>query len=465
VSARTVLDKIWDSHVVSELGDGTTLLYVDRVFLHEKSGAFALTSLAGDRRAVYDAGHVFGTMDHSVDTRPGRQDSTPIPDGAKFIQGFRGLAREAGIPVFDIGDRRQGICHVVFPEQGLALPGTTMVCADSHTGTLGGIGGLAWGVGITDCETVLATQTIPARRPKTLLAEFTGVPGDGVYPKDLILALIAQAGAAGARGYAVEYAGPAVATMPAEGRMTLCNMAVEAGGWTGIVSPDDVTLRYVRERPFAPRGAEWDQAAGQWLSLATDEGARFDRMIQLDTTALAPQVSWGTSPQHSIGIDQTVPFPSDLADAAGAARALEYTGVTPGAPIAGVPVDAAFIGSCTNARLSDLRVAAGVLHGQHVAGGVRAVCTPGSTAVRLAAEAEGIARVLTDAGFEWRESGCSFCFFGGGEGFAPGSRVISSTNRNFEGRQGPDVRTHLASPATVAASAVAGRITDPREMS
>jgi 3-isopropylmalate/(R)-2-methylmalate dehydratase large subunit len=460
---RTVFDKIWDNHVVTEIDDETTLLYIDRIFLHEKSGAFALTSLAGDRRELADPTHVFGTMDHCVDTRPGRGDATPIPDGQKYIQGFRHAARDAAIPIFDVGDQRQGICHVVFPEQGLALPGATMVCADSHTGTLGGISGLAWGVGISTCETVLATQVLAVKRPKSMLVSFHGTPGPGVYPKDLILALIAQIGAAGATGHAVEFAGTAVREMSVEGRMTLCNMAVEAGAWTGIVSPDNTLLAYLKQRPFTPRGQEWDHAAQDWLALATDDGAHFARTVDIDAGTLEPQITWGTSPQHTIGINQDVPAPETLTETSSAVRALDYIGLTPGTPISEVPIDGAFIGSCTNARLSDLRAAAEILRGRHIREAIQAVCTPGSTAVRLAAEAEGLDRIFINAGFQWRESGCGFCFFGGGDGFAAGSRVISSTNRNFEGRQGPGVRTHLASPATVAASAVTGHITDPRE--
>ncbi|BAX92551.1 3-isopropylmalate dehydratase large subunit [Mycobacterium shigaense] len=461
---RTVFDKIWDAHVVSQLDADTALLYIDRVFLHEKSGAFALTSLHDDHRQVFDPHTVFGTIDHSVDTRPGRTDASPQPDGQKFIEGFRATAAEAGIPVFDLGDDRQGICHVTFPEQGLVLPGMTMVCSDSHTGTNGALGALAWGVGVSSCETALASQTLAVKRPKTLQARLTGSLADGVYAKDLILALIATIGAAGATGYAIEYTGPTVESLPIEGRMTLCNMAVEAAAFTGIVSPDAITLDYLKTRPQALTGNDWQRAARQWLALGTDDGARFDRTVDIDVTALAPQITWGTSPQHCVGIDASVPHPDTLPDSAGGAKALAYVGLTPGTPMTTVPIDAAFIGSCTNARLSDLQAAASLLAGRHVADGVTAICIPGSTAVKHAAEAEGIDRIFIDAGFQWRESGCGLCFFGGGEGFPTGARVISSTNRNFEGRQGPGVRTHLASPATVAASALTGHITDPRTL-
>lgn len=462
--AKNVFETIWDSHVIERLDDDTSLLYIDRVFLHEKSGAFALTSLTEDGRHIYEHGFVWGTLDHSIDTRPDRGRASSVPETNKYIEGFRQAARSADIPFFDVEDRRQGICHVTFPEQGLVLPGMTAVCADSHTGTLGGLGAIALGVGITTCETVLATHSLPVRRPRTLQARFNGEIPDGVYAKDLVLALIGQIGAGGAVGFAIEYAGTAVQRMSVEGRMTLCNMAVEAGATTGIVSPDEAVLSYLHGRPLAPRGDQWEAAAANWRALASGESAPFDRAVDLSVTGMVPQITWGTSPAQVCGIDGRVPAPSDLDDSSGAARALSYMGLEPGIRMGDIPVDGAFIGSCTNARIGDLRAAATLLVGKKVAKGVRAVCTPGSTAVRLQAEQEGIAEVFRHAGFEWRQSGCGFCFHAGGDGFRAGSRVVSSTNRNFEGRQGPGVRTHLASPATVAASAVNGRLTDPREL-
>ncbi|MFF4739616.1 3-isopropylmalate dehydratase large subunit [Streptomyces sp. NPDC001262] len=462
---RSVIDKIWDQHLVADLDDGTSLLHIDRVLLHERSGAPALRSLREEGRQLYDPSLVFGTMDHVVDTRPGRGDATPVPSGDLFIHGFRDAARTHGITLFDIGDVEQGISHVVFPELGIALPGATMVCADSHTCTLGGVGGLAWGVGVTEMEHALSTQTLAVRRPPTMLVRFDGPLPDGVHAKDLILALIARIGAAGGRGHAIEFAGSAIAAMGVEGRMTLCNMAVECAAWTGLVAPDGILLDYVRARPYAPSaGSSWEQAATAWLSLRSDADARYDRRVDIAVDDLAPQVTWGTSPQFAVGVDERIPDPGLLPDPAAAQRALAYMDLAPGQKMQDVPVDVAFLGSCTNSRIDDLRVAARVLRGRKVADGVRAICIPGSGSVRRAAEREGLDKVLTEAGFAWREPGCGFCFFAGGEGFPAGARTISSTNRNFEGRQGPGVRTHLASPATVAASAVAGHIADPREL-
>lgn len=462
-AARTIIDKIWDLHVVDELSDQTSLIHIDRILLHDRSGGISLRSLRDEGHRVFDPSLVFGTMDHVVDTRPGRDSSTPIPMGSMFINAFRAEAQRNNITLFDIGDERQGISHVVFPEQGIALPGATMICADSHTPTLGAVGALAWGVGITECEHALATQTLAVPRPKTMNVRLLGTPGAGVYAKDMVLALIAAIGAAGAAGYAVEFSGPAVDETGVEGRLTLCNMAFEAGARTGLVAPDATTIEYLRGRPYAPTGPDWDLAVDAWMNLRTDPGATYDRTVEIDTAALAPQVTWGTSPQHAIGIDGVVPDPSTTSDAATVQHALDYMGLTPGTVLQELPIDAAFIGSCTNARLSDLRAAAAILDGHHVADGVTAICVPGSTPVRRAAEAEGIDRIFRNAGFQWRESGCGLCFYAGGDTFAPESRVISSTNRNFENRQGPGVRTHLASPATVAASAIAGHINDPRQ--
>ncbi|MBO1419205.1 3-isopropylmalate dehydratase large subunit [Streptomyces sp. FH025] len=460
---RSVIDKIWDQHVVAELDDDTSLLHIDRILLHDRSGGLALRAVRDEGRQLFDRDLVFGTMDHVVDTRPGRDDRTPVPGGAMFIDAFRAEARHQGVTLFDIADPRQGISHVVFPEQGIALPGTTMICADSHTPTLGGIGALAWGVGVTECEHALATQTLAIRRPATMLARFEGTPGDRVVAKDLILALIASIGAGGATGHAIEFAGSAISALGVEARMTLCNMAVEAGARTGVVAPDEKLLDYLKGRPYAPVGPAWDQAARAWLDLRSDHAAPYDRTTTLQVDGLGPQVTWGTSPQHATGIDSFVPHPDELADPAAARRALDYMDLRPGTALSSVAIDAAYLGSCTNARLSDLRIAADVLRGHRVAEGVTAICVPGSTAVRRAAEAEGLDRVFVDAGFQWRESGCGLCFYAGGDRFPAGARVISSTNRNFENRQGPGVRTHLASPATVAASALAGRLADPRE--
>jgi len=464
---RTIIDKLWDEHTVADLGDGNSLLYIDRVFLHERTGSVALRGLEAAGRQVRNPEQVFCTMDHIVDTTPGRTDDTRMPGGREFITSTRASARAAGIRLFDLGDDRQGIVHVVSPEQGIALPGVTLVCPDSHTCTLGGLGALAWGIGSTEGEHALATKTLAVRRPKLMRIRFEGQLGPGVYAKDLILHLISRFGASGGAGYAIEFAGSVIRALPVEARLTLCNMAVEFGAWTGIVAPDEVTFAYVKGRPFAPGPDRWEQAVAHWRTLATDPDAAFDRELEIDCTGLAPQVTWGTSPQHGGSIEGVVPDPATEADPnrrQSAERALRYMGLEPGMPLAGLPIAAAFIGSCTNSRLSDLKEAARILRGRHVAPGVKAICVPGSSQVKKAAEAEGLDQVFRDAGFEWREAGCSMCFYAGGESFGLEERVVTSTNRNFENRQGPRTRSHLASPATVAASAIAGVLADVRKL-
>ena len=468
MNGQTIIDKLWDAHRVMKVGADSDLLYIDRIFLHERTGSIALQSL---ERAGFDVrrpSRVFATMDHIVDTMPGRTDRTRVPNGSEFIRATRESARSAGITLFDIGDARQGIVHVVSPELGIALPGLTLVCPDSHTGTIGGLGALAWGIGSTEAEHALATQTLIVRRPRQMRVRFEGSPRTGVTAKDLILHLIGRHGAAGGAGSAVEFTGAAVRQLPVEGRLTLCNMAVEFGAWTGIVAPDDSTIEYVGGRPYAPQGAAWDRAVLAWRELGSDETARFDAEIVMEVGGLGPQVSWGTSLQHVVDIGGVVPSPAEAADRhakEAMERALHYMDLRPGQALSALAIDAAFIGSCTNSRLSDLREAAAVLKGRKVAPGVHALCVPGSSTVKRAAEAEGLDGIFRAAGFEWRESGCSLCFYAGGEGFSAGDRVISSTNRNFEGRQGPGTRTHLASPATVAASAVLGRIGSAGDLS
>lgn len=461
---RNIIEKIWDQHVVATLDDEQALLHIDRVFLHDRAGPRVLTALEEAGHRVAQPGLVFGTMDHIVDTQPGRGDDTLVPGGRAFIEGFRSASRHAGIRLFDLGDPRQGIAHVVSPELGIALPGTTLVCCDSHTCTVGGIGALAWGIGSTEGEHAVATQCLVRSRPRTMRVCLHGRLAPGVSAKDMVLALIGRFGARGGDGHAIEFDGEAVRSLDVEGRLTLCNMAVEFGAWTGLVAPDARTIAWLAGRPFAPAGAEWEAAAASWLALRSDDGARWDRELELDCGGLAPQVSWGTNPGQVAAIDGTVPAPAD----ADTRRALDYMALQAGQPLQGTPVDAAFIGSCTNSRLTDLRAAAQVVRGRRVAPGVKAIVVPGSTTVKRAAEAEGLDRVFREAGFEWRESGCSLCFFAGGDNFdqpgRPARRVITSTNRNFEGRQGPGVRSHLASPATVAASAIAGCIADPRPL-
>lgn len=464
-SPRTLFDKIWSAHCIAELSGDTALIAIDRVFLHERTGSVALKSLADARRPIAMARQTFVTMDHIVDTRPGRTDATPMPGGEAFITQTRSAARAAGLTLFDIGDERQGIVHVVSPEQGIVLPGLTLVCPDSHSCTQGAFGALAWGIGSTEAEHALATRTLRVRRPRAMRIAISGQLAAGVTPKDLALTLIARHGAAGGNGYVVEYAGSAVRALDMAGRMTLCNMATEFSAFTGLIAPDDVTTAFLHGRPYAPAGALWDEAVRQWRTLASDDEAVFDAQLAIDANDVAPMVTWGTSPEQAVSIDARVPAFEALAPGSAREaydRALAYMDMTPGAALAGLPIDAAFIGSCTNARLPDLRRAAALIKGRTVAQGVTAIVVPGSTAVKRAAEAEGLDRLFSEAGFQWRESGCSMCFYAGGESFGARQRVISSTNRNFESRQGPHTRTHLASPETVAASALAGCIADPR---
>lgn len=462
---RTLFDKLWSSHLVRELGEGVALLAIDRIFLHERTGSVALKSLKDTGRPVLDPSRVFCTMDHIVDTTTGRGDETRMPGGTAFIVETREAAQAAGIHLFDVRDPLQGIVHVISPELGIVLPGATVVCPDSHTCTQGAMGAFAWGIGSTEAEHALATGTLRVKRPKTMRVRFEGALPAGVTAKDMTLALIAAHGSVGGNGYAVEYAGPAVEALEIEARLTLCNMATEFSAVTGFIAPDEKTFEYLRGRAHAPVGAEWGQAVEAWRALRTDEGAVFDKEIVIDVSNLSPMITWGTSPQHAVPIRASVPAQAESGTTAEAySRALQYMDLKPGVPLESLKIDAAFIGSCTNSRLSDLRRAAAILRGRRVAAGVRAICVPGSMSVKRAAEAEGLDQVFRDAGFEWRESGCSMCFFAGGESFGKQERVVSSTNRNFESRQGPETRTHLASPETVAASAVAGHLIDFRRL-
>ena len=467
MSARTAFAKMWDAHRVADLGGGSDLVLIDRVLLHERTGGVALESLAAAGRRVLAPHQAFATMDHVVDTRPGRTDRTIMPTGTAFITATRNAARAAGITLFDLGDPRQGIVHVISPEQAIVLPGATLVCPDSHTCSQGALGALAWGIGSTEAEHALATSTLRVKRPRTMRISIAGRLAAGVTAKDLALHLLSRLGSAGAKGHVVEYAGEAVRALDVEGRLTLCNMATELSAFTAFIAADDVVFDYLDGRPYAPKGADWDAAVAAWRGLVTDAGASFDAEFEFDAAEVAPMVTWGTSPQQALPLGAPVP---DYAAVAGRDtregydRALAYMDLAPGAAIEGLPIDAAFIGSCTNSRLSDLRRAAAILAGRKVAPGVKAICVPGSSQVKAQAEAEGLDRIFRDAGFEWREAGCSMCFFAGGESFGRRERVISSTNRNFESRQGPETRTHLASPETVAASAIAGRIADPRRL-
>lgn len=460
--AHTLFDKIWQSHEVRVFDDSSSLIYLDRVFLHERTGSIALKSLAEAGRALANPRQVFATMDHIVDTTPGRNDDTLMPSGGDFIRAMRTGANNAHVTLFDLNDKEQGISHMIAAEQGIALPGLTMVCPDSHTCTLGALGALAFGIGTGDCEHALATEVLRLRKPPQMRVWLDGPLRPGVGAKDVILHLIGRYGAAGGKRSAIEFAGPVIHQMPMHERFTLCNMAVEFSGFTGLIAPDDKTLAYVEGRRYAPAKGYWQQAERDWQALRTDADAVFDHEIRLDCSELMPQITWGTSPQHAHAIGDIVPDPTtlegDVAQQA-ARKAQAYMAVQAGQTLKGLPIDAVFIGSCTNSRLADLRAAADILRGRKVATGLKAICVPGSTPTRYAAEAEGLDQVFRDAGFEWREAGCSLCFYAGGEGFAPGERVVSTTNRNFEGRQGPGVRTHLVSPVTAAACALAGKIT------
>ncbi len=462
---RTLFDKLWAMHRIEPIDDSTDLILVDRILLHERTGAVALKSLKAAGRAIAAPRQAFVTMDHVVDTHPGRSDATMIPSGSAFITATRDAAKAAGLTIFDLGDPEQGIGHVISPELGIVLPGATLVCPDSHTCSQGALGALAWGIGSTAAEHALATSTLRVKRPKTMRITVDGALAAGVTAKDLALHLLGRFGSGGGAGHIVEYAGSAVRALDVEARLTLCNMATEFAAFSAIIAPDEKVFSYLAGRRYAPSGAQWDAAIASWRALHSDADAAFDAEHRIDARDVVPMVTWGISPQQAVAVDQPVPDfaavadrdPRDLHD-----RALAYMDLHPGIRMAGLPIDAAFIGSCTNSRLSDLRRAAGLLRGRKVAPGVMAICVPGSTDVRRRAEAEGIDRIFIDAGFEWRESGCSMCFFAGGENFGLRRRVISSTNRNFESRQGPETRSHLASPETVAASAIAGAIADPR---
>lgn len=446
---KTLADKIWETHHIVGASGRSSVIAIDRIFLHERTGVSSLKSMTKAGRKVLDPRRVFAVMDHIVDTLPGRGDSTLMEGGGAFISETRAACASAGITLFDVNDRDQGITHVISPELGIVLPGCTLVAPDSHTCTQGAFGALAWGIGSSEAEHAMVTGTLRIIKPGMMRVVFDGILQPGVTAKDMAIALIGQEGAGGGAGHIVEFAGPAVRALDMEGRMTLCNMATEFAAFTGIVGVDEKTTKYLAGRRYVP------DPLPDWSQLTSDEGALFDREIRIDASAIRPMVSWGTSPGDSLPLGEPIPQNADPA-------VLDYIGLSAGQNLLGVPIDVAFIGSCTNARLSDLRRAAKILEGSKIAPSVAiALVVPGSSAVKRAAEAEGLDRIFTEAGFEWRESGCSLCFYAGGESFPPGSRVISSTNRNFEGRQGPGIRTHIASPEVVAASALAGKIAAP----
>jgi 3-isopropylmalate/(R)-2-methylmalate dehydratase large subunit len=463
---RTLFAKVWDAHVVASPPDAPAILYVDLHLVHEVTSPQAFAGLAARGLRVRRPERTVATMDHSTPTLAG---GLVMADDAARAQ-LRRLetnCAEHGITLHALGSPGHGIVHVIGPEQGLTQPGMTIVCGDSHTSTHGAFGALAFGIGTSEVEHVLASQCLLQRRPRTLRVTFDGLPGPGVTAKDLILAMIAKIGIGGATGHVIEYAGEAIRALDMDGRMTVCNMSIEAGARAGMIAPDATTFAYLKGRPHAPAGAAWDRAVERWRALATDEDATFDRELRIDATELEPMITWGTNPGHGIGISQRVPQPSRTADPATRAQletALQYTRVEPGVPLLGLKVDVVFVGSCTNSRISDLRAAANVLRGRRVSAGVRMLVVPGSAAIKAEAEAEGLDRVFVDAGAEWREPGCSMCIAMNGDQLSPGQLAVSTSNRNFEGRQGRGGRTLLASPQTAAASAVTGRVTDPRTL-
>jgi 3-isopropylmalate/(R)-2-methylmalate dehydratase large subunit len=464
MSDSSLFEKLWRQHHIVDLPGGESLIHIDRHLLYEITSPQAFDGLVQAGRPVRNSALTFATTDHLVSTEANRSDDT-VEGGAELIRAFRASTRTHGIRHFDVKDPWQGIVHVISPELGLVLPGMTVVCGDSHTGTVGALGCWGWGIGTSAVEQVLATQTLAIRKPKTMRITLDGEPAAGVTPKDIILYVIGQIGTAGATGYALELAGTTVTAMPIEGRLTMCNMGVEAGARTTLIAPDDKTLAYLRGRPFAPTGELWDKAVQHWRGLVSDEAARLDAEFRFDVGGLAPQITWGTSPEQVMSIGQPLPNPDDMRDGKkreAAVRALQYMGLAPGDRLLGREIDAVFIGSCTNSRLSDLVAAAAVVKGRRVARHVRAMVVPGSMLVKREAETLGLDRTFIDAGFEWREPGCSMCAAVNSDRVAPGGRCVATSNRNFEGRQGPGARTHLASPVTAAASAIAGCIADAR---
>ncbi len=461
--AQTLIDKLWAAHEIVRREDGDSLLWVDRHYVHE--GSFHAFSRLAERGApVAEPGLTFGVADHYVPTRAPR-DKIGNPEIARMVRQMDENAAKHRIKLFGLNDRRQGIVHVVGPEQGLTLPGLLIVCGDSHTSTHGALGAFAFGIGASEVAHVLMTQTIWQRRPKRMRITVDGKAAPGIGAKDIVLAIIAKIGADGATSHAIEFAGSAIRALSIEGRLTLCNMSIEAGARCGMVAPDHVTFEYVKGRPFAPKGAAFDQGVEAWFELKTDDGAEFDREVALDAAAIAPVVTWGTSPQHALPIDASVPDPAGETNPARAnelREAIDYMGLHPGQKLTAIAINRAFIGSCTNARIEDLRAAAAVLAGR--TSKVLGLVSPGSSLVKRQAEEEGLDRVFRDAGLEWGESGCSMCVGINGDIVAPGERCASTTNRNFRGRQGPGARTHLMSPAMVAAAAVAGRLSDVRPL-
>jgi 3-isopropylmalate/(R)-2-methylmalate dehydratase large subunit len=463
---RTLFDKIWDSHVVERLPDGTCILYIDRHLVHEVTSPQAFEGLRMAGRPVRRPDATIAVVDHNVPTTD-RRAGISEEESRVQVETLEHNVAEFGVPYIPLLDARQGIVHIIGPELGVSLPGMTIVCGDSHTSTHGALGSLAFGIGTSEVEHVLATQTLLQKPAKNMKVEVTGKLPLGVTAKDIVLAIIGRIGTAGGTGHVIEYCGEAIRSLDMAGRMTVCNMSIEAGARAGLIAPDDTTFAYVKGRPYAPQGEAFDRAVEYWRTLPSDPGAEYDRVVTLDASAIVPMVTWGTSPEAVAPITGTVPDPAaepDEAKRAQLARMVEYMALTPGQKLSDVKIDAVFIGSCTNGRIEDIRAAAAVVKGRKVAAGVRAMVVPGSGLVKQQAEAEGLDRVLIDAGFEWREAGCSMCLGMNPDKLKPGERCASTSNRNFEGRQGPGGRTHLLSPAMAAAAAVTGRLTDVREM-
>lgn len=461
---RTMFDKIWDQHVVTELGDGWSLLYLDRILIHDLSGGRAIREITEAGHSVAEPRKVFAVPDHAVSSAPGRSAAT-FKTGEALEKSLREYSAKAGVHYFGLGARGHGIVHVMAPELAIVLPGVTLACGDSHTCTNGGVGAMAFGIGASELGHALATQTLPQRKPKRMRIRYEGTRGAGVTAKDMILAAIGRFGTAAGTGYAIEYAGSAVRALSLEQRLTLCNLSIEMGAKVGMVAPDDVTFAYLEGRDFAPKGRAWEAALADWRQLPSDDGAVFDIDHVIDMADVAPQITWGTSPEQVSAVTGHVPDPREAPSEGKRAAweaALDYMGLQPGQKLEGTRVDWVFIGSCTNSRLSDLRAAADVLKGRKKAEHVTAWVVPGSETVKAEAEAEGLHLRFQEAGFEWREPGCALCVAANGESVPDGARCVSTSNRNFVGRQGTGARTHLASPAMAAAAALAGAIVDVR---
>ncbi|MEM6971702.1 MAG: 3-isopropylmalate dehydratase large subunit [Pseudomonadota bacterium] len=464
--AKTLYDKIWDEHVIEEGDDGTCLLYIDRHLVHEVTSPQAFEGLRMTGRRVRHPEATLAVPDHNVPTDPTRLEGIRDVQSRIQVEALRQNAADFGVELFDVADRRQGIVHIIGPEQGLTQPGMTIVCGDSHTATHGAFGALAHGIGTSEVEHVLATQTLIQKKSKNMRVEVRGALPEGVTAKDITLSIIGETGTAGGTGHVIEYCGEAIESLSMEGRMTVCNMAIEGGARAGLVAPDEKTIAYVKGRPRAPKGDIWERAVAHWRTLHSDPGAHFDRELILDAANIQPVVTWGTSPEDVLPITGVVPHPEDFegGKVAAARRSLDYMGLTPGTRLEDVEIDAVFIGSCTNGRIEDLREVARIMEGRRVKEGLRAMIVPGSGLVRAQAEEEGIAQKLIEAGFEWRMAGCSMCLGMNPDQLGPGERCASTSNRNFEGRQGRGSRTHLMSPGMAAAAAVTGRLTDVRHL-